>query len=519
MTSIQFPGENTLVTELATQPINQGPNSNIGAVLSFKTKIPVDPLYCPNLTCTVYDFLLSGKSQPILGNFTLDLHEVYKKKILDEKLLKKVVPLVSSSIEKVDYDKEIEAKIDPKIETKIGGKIEAKIEAKIETKIEAKIEAKIETKIEEKLETIKETAPLLIIEEIKDSEEIKNSEEIKDSIELKDDLTNNNTDDQTLISYNKSVVVPETIQRESFTVLPMSLTEASQPGNIVIMPQFKISMESKKLLEIKQKNPHYVGLGYNRVADDGFKHYRYALPFTLEKSELFGSPPFECFAIKKGQNRGASDGFFSFMKKSSNTEDLSTLSDAGVFKGLVRIKNVNTIETSESEDSFEKIARLLLIKNECLVRVYIIDALNLEQKDLDSPSDPYLVIKLGNTKISDREHAIFDNPNPKFLKHFDIITAFPGDCTLKVQVWDHDDLFSDDKIGTTKIDLEDRFFNESWKSMPEKPVETRKLLIKSCKQPQGYLRMWVEIHPSNSIPVPWDISAKPPEKFEMRLII
>ena len=214
----------------------------------------------------------------------------------------------------------------------------------------------------------------------------------------------------------------------------MSLSEASQPGFIVVMPQFKSTPDNKKQVEVKLKDSHYIALGYNRSPNDNKKHYRYLLDSALEKSQIFGNPPFQCYQIKKGQSRGASQGFFSFAKKSP--ADLSTLSDAGVFKGIIRIQkpNINKLVVEEEEDGFESIAKLLLVKIECVVRVYIVDALDLAQKDLDSPSDPYLVIKLGTIKISDRENAVQDNACPKFLKYFDLTTTFPGESTLKVQV-------------------------------------------------------------------------------------
>lgn len=84
---------------------------------------------------------------------------------------------------------------------------------------------------------------------------------------------------------------------------------------------------------------------------------------------------------------------------------------------------------------------------------------------------------------------------------------------LKIQVWDHDDLFADDKIGTTTIDLEDRFFSNKWKRLPHKPIETRKLYIKTSRRPQGYIRLWVEIF-ENSLNIdPHDITPKPPAQF------
>jgi Ca2+-dependent lipid-binding protein len=42
---------------------------------------------------------------------------------------------------------------------------------------------------------------------------------------------------------------------------------------------------------------------------------------------------------------------------------------------------------------------------------------------------------------------------------FDFKGVFPGSTLLKIQVWDFDSIFGDDIIGTTFVDLEDRFFS------------------------------------------------------------
>ena len=67
--------------------------------------------------------------------------------------------------------------------------------------------------------------------------------------------------------------------------------------------------------------------------------------------------------------------------------------------------------------------------------------------DTDSNSDPYIMLKLGKTIINDAENFKEDDPNPKFFKHFDLETILPGPSILKVQVWDHDSLFTHELIG------------------------------------------------------------------------
>jgi len=38
--------------------------------------LPIAPLYCPRLSCQVYDQVFAGFSQPIIGNFTIPIGEL-----------------------------------------------------------------------------------------------------------------------------------------------------------------------------------------------------------------------------------------------------------------------------------------------------------------------------------------------------------------------------------------------------------------------------------------------------------
>lgn len=83
-------------------------------------------------------------------------------------------------------------------------------------------------------------------------------------------------------------------------------------------------------------------------------------------------------------------------------------------------------------------------------------------------------------------------------------------------------IFGDESIGTTSVDLEDRFFSPEWQSLRNKPIEYRQLYHPSSSVSQGVVKMWVEIHPTaipqSEIPI-WDIKPKPAEQFEVRLCV
>ena len=52
---------------------------------------------------------------------------------------------------------------------------------------------------------------------------------------------------------------------------------------------------------------------------------------------------------------------------------------------------------------------------------------------------------------------------------------FPGAAPINICAYDFDDLFGDDLIGKTVIDLDDRFFCPEWQQIEEKPIEYRQL--------------------------------------------
>ncbi|KAL8181722.1 UNVERIFIED_CONTAM: hypothetical protein K2H54_023421, partial [Gekko kuhli] len=86
-------------------------------------------------------------------------------------------------------------------------------------------------------------------------------------------------------------------------------------------------------------------------------------------------------------------------------------------------------------------------------------AFNLSPADPDGKSDPYIVLKLGNTEIKDREKYIPKQLNPVFGRSFELQATFPKESLLSVLIYDYDMIGSDDLIGETKIDLENRFYS------------------------------------------------------------
>ncbi|XP_077442838.1 otoferlin isoform X1 [Stigmatopora argus] len=95
-----------------------------------------------------------------------------------------------------------------------------------------------------------------------------------------------------------------------------------------------------------------------------------------------------------------------------------------------------------------------------LVRVYVVRATDLHPADINGKADPYVVIKLGKSEVRDKENYISKQLNPVFGKSFDIEATFPMESMLTVSVYDWDLVGTDDLIGETKIDLENRFYSK-----------------------------------------------------------
>eukprot|EP00351_Strombidinopsis_sp_SopsisLIS2011_P000679 CAMPEP_0116875582 /NCGR_PEP_ID=MMETSP0463-20121206/7592_1 /TAXON_ID=181622 /ORGANISM="Strombidinopsis sp, Strain SopsisLIS2011" /LENGTH=103 /DNA_ID=CAMNT_0004521467 /DNA_START=3631 /DNA_END=3942 /DNA_ORIENTATION=- len=103
----------------------------------------------------------------------------------------------------------------------------------------------------------------------------------------------------------------------------------------------------------------------------------------------------------------------------------------------------------------------------------MIEGFDFAQRDIGSFSDPYLKIIIGDRVFNERDNYFLDEPNPKFYKRYQFSATFPGAPPAVIEAYDFDDLFGDDLIGKTSVDLDDRFFSPDWQCIEEKPIEYR----------------------------------------------
>uniref|UniRef100_A0AC11B0N8 Uncharacterized protein n=1 Tax=Ovis aries TaxID=9940 RepID=A0AC11B0N8_SHEEP len=94
-----------------------------------------------------------------------------------------------------------------------------------------------------------------------------------------------------------------------------------------------------------------------------------------------------------------------------------------------------------------------------LVRVYVVKATNLAPADPNGKADPYLVVSAGRERLDTKERYIPKQLNPIFGEVLELSISLPAEPELTVAVFDHDLVGSDDLIGETHIDLENRFYS------------------------------------------------------------
>ena len=68
-------------------------------------------------------------------------------------------------------------------------------------------------------------------------------------------------------------------------------------------------------------------------------------------------------------------------------------------------------------------------------------------------------MKIGNREMSNKKDFIPNELNPVFGTMFELKVVLPFDRKLTVTIMDHDLLSADDLIGSTDIDLENRFLS------------------------------------------------------------
>ena len=295
--------------------------------------------------------------------------------------------------------------------------------------------------------------------------------------------------------------------------------------------------------------------------------------------------PFYSFDVMRGQSRGAKKGgWFSFgADQVDESGQASTLTKCGYFKGSIDITNLedHTKYLADKEEAVDKIIKLLndiskkvnepftfemdqldnlegknvfanvledikcnfdglleflsdikteelikeqlVRKTEAVCQLYILEGYDFASRDIDSPSDSYLYITCGDFTYNGRDNYFLDEANPKFNMRLEFAAIFPGSKPIIIQAYDYDDLFGDDLIGKTSIDLDDRFFTPQWQGLEEKPCEARQIYHPRTSLSQGVIRMWCDIEQTTKASASegkvWAVDSEPQNSYEVRVSV
>ncbi|XP_014647127.1 PREDICTED: fer-1-like protein 5 [Ceratotherium simum simum] len=132
----------------------------------------------------------------------------------------------------------------------------------------------------------------------------------------------------------------------------------------------------------------------------------------------------------------------------------------GEFKGLFRVYPFpENPEAPKPPHQFLVWPQKEDFPQQCLVRVYVVRAINLQPQDTNGLCDPYVILKLGQTKLGNRDKYQPNTLDPIFGMMFELSCTIPLEKDLEIQLYDFDLLSPDDKIGATVIDLENRLLS------------------------------------------------------------
>lgn len=98
----------------------------------------------------------------------------------------------------------------------------------------------------------------------------------------------------------------------------------------------------------------------------------------------------------------------------------------------------------------------------CTVRLYIVEARDLQPQDTNGGCDAYVVLYVGNRRVlKDSKNYVPASTNPVFGRSFDVELTVPQDAEITLALYDHDNLNRDDLVGQTVIDVEERLMARS----------------------------------------------------------
>lgn len=112
----------------------------------------------------------------------------------------------------------------------------------------------------------------------------------------------------------------------------------------------------------------------------------------------------------------------------------------------------------------------------------------LEARNIASPDDTplHFQITLGPHTLKGGKYNTFKNVLQVYEK-FGLDICMPGPAVVQIQLF-----WGDNCLGSSKIDMEDRYFTSNWRKLTLKPIEVRNLKG-SYNKSVGQVKIWLEL--------------------------
>lgn len=126
------PALGTNLSNIRTEPKMAGSDPTLNTLIEFNAPLPVDELFCPRMSCSVYDNIAMGFNQPLIGTFVIPIgdlmHALAKERMEETEALEVVVEevrkFVRGELMAATFRKKIKDKQDEE-----NAKLEAELEA------------------------------------------------------------------------------------------------------------------------------------------------------------------------------------------------------------------------------------------------------------------------------------------------------------------------------------------------------------------------------------------------------
>lgn len=125
-----------------------GSDPTLNTLIEFNAPLPEDILFCPRMSCSVFDNIAMGLSQPLIGTFVIPIgdlmHSLAEERIAETEALEKVVDAVEKYLSGEEVIQSMRQKIKVQEELENRNKLEAELnEVRIKQALRENLQKKI----------------------------------------------------------------------------------------------------------------------------------------------------------------------------------------------------------------------------------------------------------------------------------------------------------------------------------------------------------------------------------------